>query len=66
MINPYKPSPQEDRPDIVWHLYELVAFIFILGLAIYGLCSIMYDLGIVVYRGGEAVFWFEEYLEKLK
>ena len=38
------------------------AFVFclVVALAIYGLCQLMDDTGIVVHRNGEAQFWFEE------
>ena len=67
MSDPYQPGDNDDKaPDITWHIYELFVFLLVLGLACYGLCSIMHDLGIVVYRDGMASFWFEEYLENLR
>lgn len=65
MINPYQPIQNDDKsPDPIWHFYELFVFLLVLGLACYGLCSIMYDLGFVVYRDGVASFWFEDSLRK--
>lgn len=54
-------KPKDDSRDLdAINCSSSLVVCFVVAFAIYGLCRLMDDAGIVVHRNDEAQFWFED------